>query len=93
MPYICSSDREEFDKLIKPLAQLLWNRSVQTGELNYVVTQLLWTLWEMAPSYTFGSKLKAGVSGALVEFDRRKIGPYEDTKIDQFGDVLPLQLT
>jgi hypothetical protein len=93
MPYIVPENRDEFDKLIQPLAQLLWHRGVQTGELNYVVTQLLWSLWEENPNYTFGSKLQAGVNDAVVEFYRRKMVPYEETKIKENGDIVPLQLS
>ena len=93
MPYIPAENRPQYDSLIQPLAQKLRDNGVQVGEINYVVTQLLLSLWSTSPSYGTGSKLRAALTDAHDEFYRTALAPYEDEKSRQNGPVVPLVLT
>lgn len=102
MPYINKTRREIFNSKISELASLVHNdplntvntkaeyKAVRPGDLNYIITKLLLE--------SFGSKLQQlrysdynEIIGLLesckLEFYRRQVGPYEDTKKEQEGDV------
>lgn len=58
------------------------------GELNYVFTKtLLDYLKEKGLSYQTINDIVGALEGAKAEFQRRVVAPYEDTKIQENGDV------
>ncbi len=63
------------------------------GELNYAITQLvirfLYAGRRLAPSYTDFNDAIGALECAKLELYRRKIAPYEDTKMIENGDVYP----
>lgn len=60
------------------------------GELNYMITQLLLKyLGTQGMSYQTINDILGAVEGAKMEFYRRIAVPYEDTKIEENGDVYP----
>jgi len=87
MPYIKREERAKYDRALKELAGLLRAQPVEQvdGELNYVITRLL---KESYPSKYFSLNRAIGVLECCkLEFYRRVVAPYEDTKIKENGDV------
>ena len=87
MPYIKKNQRPPIDKLIDPLISHLRSLPIedQDGSLNYAVTKIIKRLY---PQKYFHYNRALGVLTAITqELYRRVIGPYEDTKIKENGDV------
>ena len=87
MPYIKQNQRPEIDKLVEPLILHLKSLPVedQDGSLNYTITKILKKLY---PQKYFHLNRALGVLSAVQqEFYRVVIGPYEDTKIKENGQV------
>ena len=87
MPYIAPDKRPEIDTHLQPLIDHLVSLPIeeQDGALNYAVTK---TLKVVYPKKYFHLNRALGVLSAITyEFYRRHIGPYEDTKIAENGDV------
>lgn len=89
MPYIKLQDKEVLNSLLEETLKLVSKPGFCTaGDLNYIFTVL-------AQSYLKGSGLNynslntiVGVfESARAEFQRRVVGPYEDRKIEENGDV------
>lgn len=58
------------------------------GELNYAITALIRVyLIQNVLSYQTINDVKGALQGALSEFDRRIVAPYEDKKKKANGDV------
>lgn len=80
MPYIDLLVRERLDSgAISPHT---------AGELNYEITKLInrYMVNERLRYQTINDVVGA-LEGAKAEFQRRVVGPYEDTKISTNGDV------
>lgn len=61
---------------------------MSSGELNYLVTQLLLEYLETKGlSYATCNDIVGALDNAKDEFKRRVQDPYEDTKIELNGDV------
>jgi len=87
MPYIKKEDRPPIDELLNPLIEHLKNLSIeqQDGALNYTVTRVLKELYE--PKYFNYNRAMGVLSSIQAEWYRRDVGPYEDKKIAENGDV------
>jgi len=95
MPYIRREERERYDEAIDKITSLLLdkfpgdnNRHFQVGDLNYIVSSIVWELFNANPSYTRGNELVGVVECVKQEFIRRKLNPYEDSKIKENGDLV-----
>lgn len=87
MPYIKKEQRPAVDTLIDPVIGYLKNLPVedQDGTLNYFVTRII---KEVYPKKYFHFNRALGVLSAIThELYRHIIGPYEDEKIKENGDV------
>ena len=87
MPYIKKEHRPAADTLIDPVIEHLKNLPVeeQDGTLNYLVTKIIKQVY---PKKYFHLNRALGVLSAITqELYRRVIGPYEDEKIKENGDV------
>lgn len=87
MPYIKPEDRPEIDKIVTSLIEHLSKLPVeeQDGALNYAVTKVVKNVY---PKKYFHLNRALGVLTAIrEEFYRTVIGPYEDTKIKENGEV------
>jgi hypothetical protein len=64
-------------------------RTVPTtpGELNYAITMLCKEYLAGSVSYMRINDVLGALEGAKLEFYRRIAAPYEDTKIQENGDV------
>lgn len=87
MPYIKADQRPPIDELLNPLIDHLKSLPLedQDGSLNYAVTRIIKHLY---PKKYFHFNRALGVLIAIMqELYRKVIGPYEDTKIRENGDV------
>jgi len=78
MPYIDQKGR-----------QRLWEDVPQNaGELNYAITQIIDQYrYTKGFDYQAVNDVIGALEGAKLEFYRRVAAPYEDTKIQENGDV------
>ena len=88
MPYIFKAERKRYDKQIKKLVELLVDkfpgengRDYSEGDLNYIISSIVWKLFAKAPSYRQANKLVGVLECAKLEFYRRKVAIHEDHKI------------
>lgn len=68
----------------------LWysdNLPKDAGELNYLITRTLIRYLGDAPNYQKYNDALGALEGAKLELYRRRVAPYEDTKIEENGDV------
>jgi hypothetical protein len=88
MPYIKRQDREKFDSHINELVKLLSeNKIVSPGELNYLISSIIWKIYDRFPSYTLANNMIGALECVKQEFYRRKLSSYEDVKIGENGDI------
>jgi hypothetical protein len=87
MPYINKGQRPKIDELINPLIDHLKSLPIeeQDGSINYAVTKVIKHVY---PQKYFHFNRALGVISAIsLELYRKIIGPYEDKKIDENGEV------
>ena len=93
MPYIKKEDRKDYDDLIEEVVGRLLDKGPKdsgtavVGDVNYVISSIIWKLFDAKTSYTVGNNLVGVLECVKQEFYRRKIGPYEDLKISENGDL------
>ena len=77
MPYVAQEIRSE-----------LWERAPKTaGELNYILTGACQDYFSNnGANYQAINDVIGALEGCKLEFYRRLVAPYEDTKIEQNGD-------
>ena len=79
MPYIKEDARKELGRIRVP---------VNAGELNYYITTVCKRYLETnGEKYQTYNDIVGALEGCKLELYRRKIGPYEDIKIKENGDV------
>lgn len=89
MPYIKQSIRNKLDPFIDELIYCLvgYDKYVEPGTLNYVLTRILSRTLSDHPSYGELSSIVGVLETMKLEFQRRIVSPYEDKKILENGDV------
>jgi hypothetical protein len=92
MPYIKQEKREFYRPEIDDLVEKLTNFSspkhiVSVGELNYVFSKILWTIFDQNPSYTLGNGLVGCIECVKQEFYRKRLASYEDLKEKEHGSL------
>ena len=90
MPYIKNEDREKFKYVLSEAVAVLQNNGcseVKSGELNYVISSMVWSLFDSKPSYTNGNMLVGVLECVKQEFLRRRLNDYENEKIKENGDI------
>lgn len=94
MPYIRKEERERYDETIDKITTLLLDkfpgdnsRYFQVGDLNYIISSIVWELFDANVSYTRGNELVGVLECVKQEFIRRKLNNYEDLKIKENGDL------
>jgi hypothetical protein len=93
MPYIPELERTQYDEKLIPLIRQLQLGGAASGDINYCLTQIVWTLWDQQPGYAFGSKLRGILADVDSEFVRRKLEPYENQKLQSNGDICTLNIS
>lgn len=87
IPYIEREKRPDLDHYLDPLIKHLQSLDVedQDGALNYSITKAIKQIY---PEKYFHYNRALGVLSAVEhELYRRKIGPYENRKLSDNGDV------
>lgn len=83
MPYIKQAAREHIDGYGDG-----YGDATNAGELNYLFTVIAHSYWQRCgQNYQAFNDIIGAIEGAKLELYRRKVGPYEDLKIAENGDV------
>ena len=91
MPYIKQEDRTKFNSAIDDIVDELTNHNrvelTSVGNLNYVVSSILWELFRKKPSYTLGNNLIGVLECVKQELYRKLLAEYEDIKEKENGTI------
>ena len=94
MPYIKQEERKRYDDAINEIVSLLVNKlpgdnskNFSVGDLNYIISSIVWKLFYKSASYTTGNNLIGVLESVKQEFYRRPLSEYEDVKIIENGDI------
>ncbi len=87
MPYIKKEDRLKFKDTLTEVIGILEENGTKVGEINYVISTIIWELFKSNPSYTTANNLIGVLECVKQEFYRRQISPLEDTKKIENGDI------
>jgi hypothetical protein len=90
MPYVKENKRNEINKEDYDTGSIaLFIEDIEcAGDLNYTFTIIaLDYLSRKGENYQHINDVIGALEGAKLEFYRRLVGPYEDTKIKENGDV------
>lgn len=81
MPYIKKENREVFESVVFP-------GTATAGELNYLITKICQQyIVDHDLSYNTLNEIVGALESCKLEFYRRLVSKYEDTKIKENGDV------
>lgn len=95
MPYIKELDRKKYDSLIEDVVDALTGHGFEansTGDINYVISNIIWQLFDKQPSYKVANELMGVIECVKQEFYRRRVSPYEDEKIHINGDICKIRI-
>lgn len=82
MPYIKKKDREKFEIGPEGATEGIYFCAENPGELNYSLTKIIHDyLKRKGTSYSVLNDIMGALEGCKLEFYRRKVAPYEDSKI------------
>lgn len=82
MPYIKQEDRAVMNMVVKTMADADVRAN---GDLNYIL--YAFCKRHISPSYNEYKNFCGELRQCATEIERRLLGPYEDTKIEENGDV------
>jgi hypothetical protein len=82
MPYIKPEDRDKMDSVV---ASMITHGVKPDGHLNYVLYKFC--KHSVEPSYNNYKNFIGELEECAAEIRRRLVGPYEDFKIQENGDV------
>jgi hypothetical protein len=87
MPYITQEERLQYDRILEEIIPILKEKPTESvdGHLNYIVTRIIKEVYPLR--YYHINKAMGVLECIQHEFYRRVAAPYEDTKIEQNGDV------
>ena len=85
MPYIAEDDRLRFEWLNNELENLTKYDKLTAGEMQYIIAIMIKNA--RPENYQDMNDVMGALAGAQMEFYRRTVAPYEDTKIVLNGDV------
>lgn len=87
MPYIKKQFREKYIRSTDDLISILKKVPVDKvdGELNYIITRILNNVYE--ESYFNYNRMTGLLFSIWGELNRKRIGPYENKKMIENGDV------
>jgi hypothetical protein len=88
MPYISQELRKDVDDRIDALNNIVqyYDEEVIDGVMNYIITRLMRANYNLGHYWQYNSAIGV-LECAKLELYRRVIGPYEDIKIIENGDV------
>lgn len=82
MPYVKQERRKELDFIIDCMKQA---NITADGDLNYILYKFCKDV--VKPSYNNYKNFCGELHQCATEIERRLLGPYEDTKIKENGDI------
>ncbi len=82
MPYIEQAFRSSMDKVVEEMVQ---QRVKVNGDLNYILYKFCKE--NVKPGYGSLKNFCGELRQCATEIERRLLGPYEDEKITENGDV------
>lgn len=83
MPYVNKESRNKLMFVESALEDV--GIDMNAGDLQYIIAV---AIKHMAPyNYQTMNDVMGALAGAQMEFYRRTVAPYEDTKIEENGDV------
>lgn len=82
MPYVTQKVRLDLET-----GKLIIGVGLVAGELNYLITSLVKDYLGSSPNYQRYNDAVGALECAKLELYRRRVSPYEDTKIAENGDV------
>lgn len=82
MPYIKQERRDQCDEVIY---QMEVERIIADGDLNYILYKYCKN--NIKPSYNSIKNYCGELRQCATEIERRLLAPYEDSKIEENGDV------
>ncbi len=87
MPYIKQEDRKKWEKTIEDIVDLIKiiPENKREGELNYFISTILKGSYEA--NYSNYNKVMGLLECVKQEMYRKVIGPYEDKKRKENGDI------
>lgn len=88
MPYIEDENRKPYNKSINELVDIIEKEGFVVGDMNYVISSILWKCWRrMGGNYTAANSLLGVLTGVLLEYYTRKVKPYEMDKENLNGTL------
>lgn len=90
MPYLTPENKDSVEKHCSDNGNLysLGTKLLTAGELNYTITRIIQGYFRARGGrYQQINDIVGALESAKVEFQRRIVGPYEDKKIKENGDV------
>ncbi len=89
MPYIPQWQRRLVDGYIDKIIVNINKLDIppRDGVVNYVFTRILKSIYNQNPNYHTLNKALGVLNAVNQEFYRTIVGPYEETKKDENGDI------
>lgn len=88
MPYILPSERTKFNKVITDAIEALeQNGKFKVGELNFLVSSIIWELFRRNKSYQTANDIVGVLECVKLEAYRRQFADYEKLKCSENGDL------
>jgi hypothetical protein len=82
MPYVKQERRSDLNKVVVAMSEAGVKAD---GDLNYILYRFC--KYHVTPSYNNYKNFCGEIHQAATEIERRLLAPYEDSKIDENGDV------
>jgi hypothetical protein len=82
MPYVKQERRSNLNKVVVAMTEAGVKAD---GDLNYILYRFC--KYHVTPSYNNYKNFIGELHQAATEIERRLLGPYEDMKIEEHGDV------
>jgi len=89
MPYILQNRREVLDLQLDKLIDKLKFLEFKAGDMNYVISNIVGECFNNNPSYQTINDIVGALEGIKLEFYRRVVESYENSKVATNGDIKP----
>lgn len=87
MPYIKEERRAKIDTHLSEVISALRELGWKEGDMNYTISRIVGAAFEEEMRYHTIARVTGVLSNVATEFERRFVGPYEESAIATNGDV------
>ena len=88
MPYVDNATRQLLDSSLDAVAcRIAKMLSARPGDMNYTISMLIKKVYGEKLRYADYNEIIVVLEDAKLEFYRRRVGPYEDRKLQENGDL------